>query len=125
MKHKLSLSSLGHTWFIDIDGTICKHNGYKTDGYDTLLPRVKDFFNNIPCDDFVVLVTSRTNEYEKSTIKFLNDNGINYNDIIFNLPYGERILLNDSKPSGLVMNKALNVKRDSGIFVDLTINTKI
>lgn len=37
-------SPLAKTWILDIDGTIVKHNGYKIDGYDTLLEGVKEFF---------------------------------------------------------------------------------
>ena len=36
-----------------------------------------------------------------------------YNFIIFNAPYGERILMNDDKPSGLRMGVAINIKRDT------------
>ena len=110
---ELTLSSLGHTWFIDIDGTICKHNGYKIDGHDTLLPGVKGFFDSLSKDDLVILITSRTDEYKESTIRFLKDNGIRYNQIIFNAPYGERIVVNDNKPSGLEMSKAVTFERDS------------
>ena len=32
--------NLSHTWFIDIDGTILKHNGYLIDKKDTILKGV-------------------------------------------------------------------------------------
>ncbi len=112
MLNKLELSNLGHTWIFDIDGTLVKHNGYKIDGHDTLLDGVAEFFNSIPKDDYIILVTSRTYEHKESTIKFLKDNNIRFNNIIFNLPYGERILVNDKKPSGLEMSKAINLDRD-------------
>ena len=47
MKNKLVLSSLPHTWILDVDGTICVHNGYKNGG-DVILDGVKDFFESIP-----------------------------------------------------------------------------
>ncbi len=121
MSNKLILSPLGHTWIFDIDGTLVKHNGYKIDGQDTLLPGVKDFFSTkIREEDYVILVTSRTDEYKEKTIQFLKDNGIIYNDIIFNLPYGERILVNDSKPSGLEMGKSVNfVRNNFDLYVDI------
>ena len=31
------MSSLDHTWILDLDGTILKHNGYKIDGKDSFL----------------------------------------------------------------------------------------
>ena len=39
----IRLSPLGHTWILDLDGTIVKHNGYKIDGYDTFLDGAKEF----------------------------------------------------------------------------------
>ena len=112
---ELVLSPLGHTYFIDIDGTICKHNGYKLDGEDTLLPGVKEFFASLSKEDKVILVTSRTDEYKEATIAFLKKNNISYDQIIFNAPYGERIVINDDKPSGLVTGHAVNLKRDQGL----------
>ena len=41
MADVIKLSPLNKTWIFDIDGTVCKHNGYKLDGYDTILPGVK------------------------------------------------------------------------------------
>ena len=112
MSNKLELSKLGHTWIFDIDGTLVKHNGYKIDGHDTLLDGVEEFFKSIPNNDYIILVTSRTDEQKNSTIRFLQDNNIRFNNIIFNLPYGERILVNDKKPSGLEMSKAINLERN-------------
>ena len=111
---KITLSTLGHTWIIDLDGTIVKHNGYKTDGYDKLLPGAKEFLDSIPEKDMVVFITSRDDEYRKMTEDFLRDNGIVYDHIIFNAPYGERILINDDKPSGLKMSRSCSIKRDEG-----------
>ena len=114
MCKQLVLSALGHTWIFDLDGTIVKHNGYKIDGHDSLLPGVKTFFeNNVTENDFVILVTSRPNDLKEETIAFLNNNGIKFNEIIFGLPYGERIVVNDKKPSGLSMSKAIDLERDS------------
>ena len=112
MATELTLSTLPKTWIFDIDGTIAKHNGYKQDGFDTLLPGVKEYFSEIPEDDYILILTSRTEDYRKQTIDFLNDNGIRYNNIIFNLPMGERILVNDRKPSGLDMSVAVNISRN-------------
>ena len=112
MSNKLELSKLGHTWIFDIDGTLVKHNGYKIDGHDTLLDGVEEFLKSIPNNDYIILVTSRTDEQKNRTIRFLQDNNIRFNNIIFNLPYGERILVNDKKPSGLEMSKAINLERN-------------
>lgn len=108
----IRLSSLNKTWMFDIDGTVVKHNGYKIDGHDTLLEGAKEFLSKIPENDMIVFITSRTEEYRELTIKFLSDNGIRFNHIIFGAPYGERILINDRKPSGLDMSVAVNTERD-------------
>lgn len=119
------LSKLGHTWILDIDGTIVKHNGYKIDGEDSFLPGAKGFLDGIPKEDMVVFITSRTDEYREKTIEFLKRNSIRFDHIIFNAPYGERILLNDDKPSGLKMGMALNLKRDTFPEMNVTIDEEL
>lgn len=121
-KEKIVLSSLGHTWLIDIDGTVVKHNGYKIDGYDTLLPNVKEFFESIPKQDRIIFLTSRTENYKEITERFLSENRIRFDSIIYGLPYGERILINDDKPSGLSMSYAIPLRRDEGMDFRIVID---
>jgi hypothetical protein len=109
---ELVLSPLGHTWFLDLDGTLVKHNGHLTEGQDTLLAGTDDLLAQIPPGDLVVIITSRTEEHREVTLRFLADHGIRYDHIIFNAPFGERIVINDAKPSGLVTAVALNGARD-------------
>lgn len=89
-----------------------KHNGYKIDGEDTLLPGAEEFLRSIPKTDTIIILTSRTSGYLQQTKDFLNDKRIRYDYIISNLPYGERIIINDEKPSGLKTAIAINTKRD-------------
>lgn len=110
--NKLILSTLGHTWILDLDGTIVKHNGYKIDGIDTFLPGAKEFLANIPEKDMIIFLTSRKEEYRKITEYFLKENNIRYDHIIFGAPYGERILINDDKPSGLKTSVSINLHRN-------------
>lgn len=110
--NELILSTLPKTWVFDLDGTLLKHNGYKSDGYDTLLDGVKEYISSIPSEDKIVIMTSRTDEYKKMTVDFLAEQGVRYDDILFNMPMGERIIVNDRKPSGLEMSVAINVDRD-------------
>ena len=112
MKNKHRMSSLGKTWLFDLDGTIVKHNGYKIDGQDSLLDGAKNFLDALPENDKIIFLTSRTMEYHEETLKFLLDKGIRYDHVVFGLPYGERILVNDDKPSGLKMSYAISTKRD-------------
>ena len=110
----LKLSSLPKTWIFDLDGTILVHNGYKNGG-DRILPGVKEFFDKIPGTDHILILTARKEEVLESTIEFLKDNGIRYNNILADIPFGERILLNDMKDSGLKTAYAVNLKRDEGL----------
>jgi hypothetical protein len=112
MKNELVLSKLGHTWILDLDGTIVKHNGYKIDGYDSFLDGAKEFLDTIPEKDMVVFLTSRTEQYREMTVDFFRMNGVRFDHIIFGAPYGERILVNDDKPSGLHMGISICGKRD-------------
>lgn len=112
MADELILSTLPKTWILDLDGTILKHNGYKIDGYDTLLPGAKEYLEEISKEDVIIILTSRTEEFREMTLSFLSENGIRYNQIIFNMPMGERIVVNDRKPSGLDMAVAININRD-------------
>ena len=109
---ELALSPLGHTWILDLDGTIVKHNGYKIDGHDTFLEGAEEFLKSIPEDDMIIFLTSRKLEYKELTESFLKDHGLRYDHIIYEAPYGERILMNDDKPSGLKMGYAINIKRN-------------
>ena len=113
------LSTLGHTWILDLDGTIVKHNGYKIDGHDSMLDGAESFLHGIPDKDMVIFLTSRTDDLRESTEAFLREHGIRYDHIIYNAPYGERILINDNKPSGLVTGIAVNSERD--IFMNRNI----
>jgi|TARA_B100001013_G_C24265389_1_gene306644 23S rRNA G2445 N2-methylase RlmL len=108
--------NLSHTWFIDIDGTILKHNGYLIDKKDTILKGVKKFFKKIPKKDKIILITSRKKNILKKTLLFLKKNNIRFDQVIFDLPYGERILINDIKPkNNLKTAISINVKRNEGL----------
>jgi len=107
-------TNLNHTWFIDLDGTILKHNGHLT-GNEELLPGVKELWQLIPIKDFIIITTGRNEIYRESSLKILTDNGLRYDHAIFGLPFGERIVLNDLKPN-LKTAIAWNVERDKGFL---------
>ena len=110
----LTMSNLSKTWFIDIDGTIVKHNGYKS-GEDFFLEGSMNFLNNIPKNDKIVFTTARGIEYKEFTENFLLQNNIRYDHILYDLPTGERIVINDKKPNGLKMSYSINLERDEGM----------
>ena len=112
MGNEIILSTLPKTWIFDLDGTLLKHNGYRIDGADTILPGAREYLDSIPVDDRILILTSRTDDYREMTMDFLRENGIRFDDILFNMPMGERIVVNDRKPSGIDMAVALNFDRD-------------
>lgn len=109
----LELSSLSHTWILDFDGTLVVHNGYKF-GEDRFLPGAKEFLQSIPANDMIIILTAREEEARGKTEKFLKQHNVRYNQIIFNVPMGERVLINDTKPSGLVCAYSLSPSRNIG-----------
>ena len=121
----LELSPLSKTWILDVDGTLVKHNGYLIDGYDTLLDGVKEFFEKISSEDKVVLLTARKTEHLENLKKFLKENNIRYDYLLTDMPMGERILVNDNKPSGLNCAYAINKKRDAGLDINFKINGEL
>jgi len=107
--------NLHHTWFFDLDGTIFKHNGLFEDGYDTLLPGVKELWACIPLDDVIVISTARKSCWKEKSVQTLIDNGLWYNFLLFDCAHGERIVVNDNKPEfNLKTAIAWNVERDKG-----------
>ena len=116
---ELRISPLNHTWRLDFDGTLVRHNGYK-DGItnkDEWLPGALDFLHSIPVDDYVLILTAREDEEDvrSRTIEFIRAAGVRFNDIKFGMPMGERILMNDNKPSGLVCSHAITPERNQGL----------
>ena len=105
--------NLAHTWFIDLDGTILKHNGH-LNGKDELLSGVSELWKKIPDNDIIVITSARSKEYEFSTLKFLRESGIRFDHHIFGLPQGERIIINDIKDGGLKTAISWNVERNKG-----------
>lgn len=101
------------TWFLDLDGTLVRHNGYKS-GNDILLQGTISFIEGISKEDVIIITTARSSEYKEHTISFLKDNNIRYNHIIFDLPSGERILINDMKPDGTKTAYCINLERNGG-----------
>lgn len=121
----MELSTLAKTWILDVDGTLVKHNGYKIDGYDTLLDGVKEFYSKISPEDKVVLMTARKEEYLEDLKKFLAENELRYDYLLTDMPMGERILVNDDKPSGLKCAYAICKERDSEFKLDFIIEESL
>ena len=105
--------NLGHTWIIDVDGTIFEVNQppYKN---DKLLPGVKEMWGKIPKDDLIIIMTAREQAVKEKTLAVIKSYGLRYDMAIFGIHHGERIVVNDNKPGGLQTAIAWNVKRNKG-----------
>ena len=111
---ELQVSRLNHTWLIDVDGTMVRHNGHLSAG-DELLPGVVEFWAQIPAGDTIVLLSARAHYHQAATLHFFDQKGLRYDHAVFGLPTGERILINDRKPNGLPTALALNLPRNQGL----------
>ena len=109
---ELKVSPMQKTWILDLDGTTLVHDGPYILGRDKFLPGAEEFLNSIPESDMIIFLTAR-GEWEKAhTLQFLQENHVRYDHIIFGAGQGERILINDNKPDGLVTAVAINTTRD-------------
>ena len=127
-------TKIGKTWFIDIDGTVLKAQsdskldrmiaqfGNRSHTQEQTLPSSKQFLKKIPKRDAIILTTARDNRHKEHTEKTLQHLGVRYDNVIYDLRSGARILVNDVKPKGAVKNRheiktafAINLKRNEGL----------
>jgi len=106
--------NIKHLWLIEIDGTILKYNSLLRTN-DKLLPGVKEFWQSIPSNDIIFLLSTRHEQYRDETLNFLSEQGLRFDHAIFGLPPGERILISNIKPNALFKNAlAFDVLRNAG-----------
>ena len=81
-----------------------------------------EFFKNRPKRDRIVIATAREKRHIEHTLKVLRHHGMPFDDYVFELGAGPRIVVNDIKPPGAAGNKdplktayGLDVERDEGI----------
>lgn len=109
---EIRLSPMPKTWILDLDGTILVHDGPYIMGKDQFLPGAREFLEKIPEKDMIIFLTARSGYEKAHTLRFLKENHVRYDHIIFEAGQGERIMINDNKPDGLVTAIAVNTTRD-------------
>ena len=109
---QLRISPMPKTWILDLDGTLLVHDGPYIMGKDEFLPGAREFLDSIPKRDMIIFLTARSDYEKPHTMRFLKENNVRYDHIIFNAGEGERIMINDMKPDGLVTAYAVNTVRD-------------
>lgn len=108
------------TIFIDLDGTVWKHQGNLTQMFTTemeILPGVVEKFNEWDSRGFkIILTTGRRECLRKITEEQLLKNGLFYDQLIMGLTRGERILINDKKPGyDESVASAIEITRNEGL----------
>ena len=125
---------LSKTWFVDLDGTVLEHQSNESldtiienypdisPTFEKALPGVIEFFQSLPKKDKVIITTARLKRHINHTLKVLEHVGMPYDDYIFEVESGPRVVVNDIKPKFMVGNElpldtsyAINVMRDAGV----------
>ena len=128
------MDTLNKTWFVDVDGTILYHQtNYSLDelievlgedsfNYEHPIVSAVEFFQVLPETDIIVVATARENRHIDHTLNVLEYIGMPFDQWIFDLGSGPRVVVNDIKPPGAAGNKralktayGINLDRDGGI----------
>ena len=115
----MDAKSYPKTIVCDIDGCVLQHHGTLGDitkGPAKLLPGVEKMFNewnDHSC--FIVLLTGRKESARQFTETQLREVGLFWDVLIMGATRGERILVNDKKPSGYHTARAINLDRNKGM----------
>ena len=108
------------TLFIDIDGTLVKHQGNQSNMVIRpmeILPGVLDKLNEWDANGHkIILTTGRKECLRKVTEEELLKNGIFYDQLVMGLTRGERVVINDIKPDyAMTTATAIQVNRNEGL----------
>ena len=114
----LYISKQACTIFCDLDGTIIEHENIPdyTKGIK-ILEGAKEIIDQWRKNyAFIVLTTSRDEQFRPEMELMLRNAGIKYEYMVMGLPPGARYLINDKKPySDIEMARAFEVERNIGI----------
>ncbi len=114
---------MSKTLFIDIDGTLIKHDKSVSDQHrlkeypDTALPGTLEKLIEWEKKGYkIILTTGRRECWREFTEKQLYGMGIWYDKLIMGLGCGPRVLINDLKPGNeQLMATAINLVRNVGV----------
>jgi hypothetical protein len=111
------------TLFIDIDGSIFKHQGSLSNmaiNTPELLPGVKAKFNEWIFKEYrIIIATGRPESMRAVTEKQLQEVGLFYHQLVMDCTIGERYVINDKKPADgdlpeLLTAHGINLDRNQG-----------
>lgn len=113
------------TIFVDLDGVLVKNSAqYFEPKWGTTKPLARnvELINRLQATGRVqvLVTTTRKEAYRDITLKQLQDIGLVYNEVVFNLPHARRIVVNDySLTNPYPSCQAINIKRDSDDLEEL------
>lgn len=111
-------------YFFDLDGTLCEAGGpYGKKEWNNvnILPGVKEKLKELKeKNNYIIIVTSRPLEQKNLTLNFLKENNICYDNILFGIPNGSRVMINDyAKSNPYPAVEALNTKRNTADWLEM------
>ncbi|NWN92709.1 hypothetical protein HLV39_14525 [Marinobacter adhaerens] len=117
--------ALYSTLFVDLDGTLVKNSGQysspcwgETDGIKQNIKALQDLHKSGKVQ--IIITTSRKESFRDVTISQMERLNIPYDDIIFGLVHGRRIVINDyARTNPFKSCDAINIKRNSEDLKDM------
>jgi len=108
------------TYFVDIDGTVCKYRKFsylnitKPEPIQSVIDKVNQEYDK---GAHIVITTARPEDLELFTKNELDLLGIKYHQIIFGLGRGTRYVINDRDPEYPDVDRAIgiNLNRNEGL----------
>lgn len=115
--------------FVNIDGVIFKNS---SEFFEPFFGETKAISSNVEAlnklyysgKTNIILTTSRKESFREMTIEQLNQNGVKYHQILFNLNAGKNLIINDYNSSKPYKScDSINIKSDSDDLKDMLEDT--
>lgn len=112
-----------YTIFVDIDGTIFEHGNkgisdmmaYRTN--PKVLPGVLEKFDEWNEKGYCIIITTARKEcLREYTEDQLFSAGLHYDQLVMGISAGPRVVLNDTKPNGLITAIGIPLERNKGLL---------
>lgn len=108
------------TVFCDLDGCVFQHHGHLgaiLSNPCVLLPGVREVFKEWGHKGYTIIITTgRTESMRELTEKQMRKAGLFWHHLIMDLPRGQRVVINDNKPSeGIRTAECINLIRNVGM----------
>ena len=108
------------TLFLDIDGTLVEHKNphltslpsHKMNVLDGTIEKLLEWNKK---GYTIILMTGRRESNREITVKQLQEAGIFYDQLIMGVGRGQRVVINDIKPDGMLTAHSINLTRNLGI----------